>query len=188
MTGSWPRPVRSLGTWATPTSGSSIFSLLSCRTQTLCPPRSSGGLSLRGRLVLASVTSSLRKGGAAGEATHRRPAAVPSEPCQRGRCSPRTSLPVTRSADDRRQLRRSVLGPYRIGNLRIWTGASGHDAYDEVPGRNTSRSWPRSPEQRGGGFESHLSLPRAGGPCQRGGPRPRGASWPSKHPRRTRDA
>jgi hypothetical protein len=28
---------------------------------------------------------------------------------------------------------------------------------------------------------SDLSLPRAGGPCQRGGPRLRGASWPSKH-------
>jgi hypothetical protein len=56
--------------------------------QTRCPPKSSGGLSLRGRLVLPSVTSSPRRGGAAVEATHRRPAAVPSEPCQRGRCSP----------------------------------------------------------------------------------------------------
>jgi hypothetical protein len=177
MTGSWPRPVRSLGTWATPTSGSSIFSLLSCRTQTLCPPKSSGGLSLRGRLVLASVTSSLRKGGAAGEATHRRPAPFFRSPANEagvrpGQVCPSRGLPTTAASSGR-----SVLGPYRIWNLRIWTGASGHDAYDEVAGRSTFRSWPRSPEQRGGGFESHLSLPRAGG-----------ASWPSKHPRRTRDA
>jgi hypothetical protein len=109
--GSWPRPVRSHGTWATTTSGSSISSSPLCRTQTLCPPKSSAGSSLRGRLVLPSATSSLWKGGAAVEATHRRPAAVPSEPCQRGRCSPRTSLPVTRSADVRRQLR---AGPYWV--------------------------------------------------------------------------
>jgi hypothetical protein len=61
---------------ATATSGSRISSLPSCRTQTLCPPKSSAGSSRRPRLVLPSVTSSPRKGGAVAEATRRRPSAA----------------------------------------------------------------------------------------------------------------
>lgn len=29
----------------------------------------------------------------------------------------------------------SVLGPDRIGNLRIWAGTSGHDGYERIAGR-----------------------------------------------------
>jgi len=138
-TGSWPRPGRSLGTWATPTSGSSISSSPSRRTRTLCPPKSSVGLSLRGRLALPSVTSSLRKGGAAGEATHRRSAAVPSQPCQRAGTRPDKSAQHAICRRSPPAPGRSVLGPYRIGNLGIWAGTSGHDGYNGLAGRSPFR-------------------------------------------------
>jgi hypothetical protein len=31
----------------------------------------------------------------------------------------------------------SALGPYRIGNLRIRAGTSGHDGYERIAGRST---------------------------------------------------
>jgi hypothetical protein len=65
-------PSGRLGPGPPASSVSSISFSPSCRTQTPYPPKSSVGSSLRRRSVLPSVTSSLRKGGAAREATHRR--------------------------------------------------------------------------------------------------------------------
>src|SRR4029450_7789398 len=47
----------------------------------------------------------------------------------------------------------SVLGPYRIGNLRIGAGMSGHTGRNESLVAAPSRPRPPASEQRGGGFE-----------------------------------
>ena len=57
----------------------------------------------------------------------------------------------------------SALGPHGIGNRWSWAGTSGHDGYDGVAGRSTFPLLTSVAQQRGGGFESHLT-PAASAP------------------------